>query len=90
MRKLEKFGMQSFAAIGFKFLLPAVEFSFKHFPAVPVLKRFSYWFPIHNIYVPIIASLTKPGTIASSTGIATATATGTAIVFPLFHFLHSS
>lgn len=78
--------MQSFAAIGFKFLLPAVEFSFKHFPAAPVLKRFSYWFPIHNIYVPIIASLTKPSTIASSTGTATATATGTAIVFPLFHF----
>lgn len=76
--------MQSFAAIGFKFLLPAVEFSFKHFPTVPDLKRFSYWFPIHNIYVPIIASLTKPATIASSTG--TATATGTAIVFPLFHF----
>lgn len=86
MRKLEKFGMQSFAAIGFKFLLPAVEFSFKHFPAAPALKRFSYWFPIHNIYVPIIASLTKPSTIASSTGTATATATGTAIVFPLFHF----
>lgn len=42
MRKLEKFVMQSFAAIGFKFLLPAVEFSFKHFPAAPVLKRFSY------------------------------------------------
>lgn len=38
MRKLEKFGMQSFAAIGFKFLLPAVEFSFKHFPAAARFK----------------------------------------------------
>lgn len=38
MRKLEKFGMQSFAAIGFKFLLPAVEFSFKHFPALARFK----------------------------------------------------